>query len=225
MTGPRRRLALALDLDRLEEALVLARGLAPWFGIAKVGLELYSAAGPAAVERLAAEGFEVFVDLKLHDIPTTVRRSAGVLARLGAGYLTVHAAGGRPMLEAAVEGAATAGPQVAVLAVTVLTSEPSPPAGAVAERAALASAAGCAGVVCAVTEIEAVRAAAPGLLVVVPGTRPAGVPADDQARTGTPAQALERGASILVVGRAVTAAADPAAAAARLVASLPASGG
>ncbi len=171
------RLALALDLGSLAEASALARHLAPFFGIAKIGLELFSAAGPLAVEALAAEGFTVFVDLKLHDIPTTVQRAAMVLGSLGVGYATVHTTGGQAMCAAAAEGlasgAAAAGHRPPIgLGVTVLTSDAEASAELLAARAALAAAAGLTGLVCAATDLAVVRGAAPGLVTVVPGTRP-----------------------------------------------------
>lgn len=214
---PRNRLALALDVDDMVEALRVAQRLRPWFGVAKVGMELFCAAGPEVVSALIAEGFEVFLDVKLHDIPTTVGKAARVVGALGPRYVTVHTQGGQPMLEAAVEGtkigAAASGVRAPlVLGVTVLTSEPGPSAQRVAERARLAAGAGCQGFVCAASDLAAARTAAPDLLAVVPGIRPAGTSADDQARPSTPAEALRMGADVLVVGRAVSAAPDPEAA-------------
>ena len=212
-------LALALDLDDLDAARRLADRLDPWFGVVKVGLELYSAAGPAAVEALARPDRRVFVDLKLHDIPNTVARAARVVGRLGAGFLTLHAAGGVDMLRAGTDGLADGaagaghGPPVA-LAVTVLTSEPD--ASSFPARLDAAVAAGCGGVVCSVQEAPRVRAAAAGLLTVVPGIRLPGAAAHDQSRVGSPAEAIVAGADLLVVGRPVTAAADPESAAARI---------
>ena len=217
------RCALALDTDDLDRALGLTRVLRPWFGIAKVGLELFGAVGPRAVRSLRDEGFEVFVDLKLHDIPNTVGRAARALGSLGARYVTVHATGGAAMLRAAVEGLAGAArpagaePPVA-LAITVLTSDSVASPELLAQRARAAAAAGCGGVVCATADLPAIRAAAPELLRVVPGIRPRGAAADDQARVATPAGAVAAGADVLVIGRPVTAAGDPAAAAAALLA-------
>lgn len=216
MADARAHLALALDTADLDEATALAARLAPWFSVAKVGLELFAAAGPAAVEALVAAGTDVFVDLKLYDIPTTVRRAARVLAARGAAYVTVHSAGGAAMLRACVEGLAegAAGTAPVALGVTVLTSDPEAPAALLEERAAAVAAAGCGGLVCAARDLAVVRAAAPGLRAVVPGIRPAGAPRHDQARAATPAEAVAGGAALLVVGRAVTGAADPEAAAA-----------
>jgi len=215
----RDRLAIALDVPSLADAVELARAVAPWFGVAKVGLELYSAAGPAMVEPLADLGLRVFCDLKLHDIPTTVGRAARVLGRLGVGYLNFHAAGGVDMLRAGVdgvrEGARDAGRAAPVpLAVTVLTSDPD--ASAFDARLACAIEAGCGGVVCSVQEIARVKRARQDFLAVVPGVRLDGGDVHDQARVGTPAQVAAAGADVLVVGRAVGAATDRRAAA-RLV--------
>ena len=221
---PRRRLALALDVDDLVLALRMARRLQPWFGLAKVGLELFAAAGPEVVSALTIEGYRVFLDLKLHDIPTTVRRAARVIGGLGATFTTVHTCAGEEILRAAVagmaEGAAAAGagaPPSGVLGVTVLTSDREATAQDLEQRAALAAATGCGGIVCAAGDLPFVRRAAPGLLTVVPGIRPEGTAADDQARPSTPAVALAAGADILVVGRAVTTAADPERAAAAML--------
>lgn len=218
----RARMALALDLDDEVEALRLAHALQGWFSVAKVGLELYSQAGPDAVIGLAGAGYRVFADLKLLDIPTTVGRACRVLGSLGASYVTLHARGGQAMLRAGVEGlavgAAAAGlPAPTALAVTVLTSEAGDPA-ALEARVADAVAAGCGGVVCAAADLGEVRRQAPGLVRVVPGIRPAGGAPHDQARPATPSEATVAGADLLVVGRAVTGAPDPAAAAAAVAA-------
>jgi len=220
-----RHLALALDLDDLEAARRLARDLRPHFAVAKVGLELFSSAGPDAIGALAELGYDVFADLKLHDIPTTVAKAATVLGSWGARYLTVHTAGGLDVLragnEAFLTGAAEAGrDDAAVLAVTVLTSDGPEAAAAVPERVRLALDAGCGGIVCAAAEAAAARAVGPDLTILTPGIRPAGTPAHDQARPATPRAALDAGADLLVIGRAVTAAPDPVAAAAALVADL-----
>lgn len=217
------RLALALDTDDLVAALRTARALAPWFGTAKVGLELFSAAGPDAVASLRNLGFRVFVDLKMFDIPTTVLRAARVVGSLGGSYLTLHSAGGIPMLSAGVEGlaegASSAGLDAPmVLAVTVLTSEPDAPGHVLGERVAAAVAAGCGGVVCAAPDLSVVRRAGPALRTVVPGIRAAGDAVDDQRRIATPGSAIAAGADLLVVGRSVTAAPDPGAAAAAIAA-------
>lgn len=215
----RDRLAVALDVGDLDAALAMARTVAPWFGIAKVGYELYGEAGPDAFARLHELGLSVFCDLKLHDIPTTVQRGAAALARHGVGLMNAHAAGGADMLRAFVagahEGAADAGLDLPVtLAVTVLTSDPD--ASTFDARLALARDTGCDGVVCSGLELDRVRTM--GLRAIVPGVRPTGAPVDDQARIVTPGDAIGRGADWIVLGRAVTRAADPAAAAAAVAA-------
>jgi orotidine-5'-phosphate decarboxylase len=221
----RDRLALALDVDDLVLAHRLARDLHPWFGVAKVGLELYTAAGPDAISTLVELGFDVFLDLKLHDIPTTVGKAANVIGALGVRYLTLHAHGGVAMLRAGVEGLAEGAaradePEPTALAVTVLTSDRDAPPHIVPKRVVTALEAGCGGLICGAPDIEEVLALAPGLKVVVPGTRPSGGDLHDQARTDSPEAALAAGASMLVIGRTVTAAADPRAAAAALAAAL-----
>jgi orotidine-5'-phosphate decarboxylase len=221
----RRRLAIALDVDDLVAAERMARKVAPWFGIAKVGLELYSAAGPDAVASMSRLGFEVFCDVKLHDIPTTVRRAACVLGAIGAKYVTIHTAGGVDMVAAGVEGLAAGAesggwPAPVPLGVTVLTSDHDSPADLMAERLDVAVRAGCRGVVCSASDLGVVGRLAPDLLTVVPGIRLAGGSAHDQARVATPGDALAAGADVLVVGRAVTAEPDPAAAAAALAAAV-----
>ena len=215
-------LALALDVDDLSVAVALAERLHPWFGVVKVGLELFTAAGPAAVEKLAGPDRRVFLDLKLHDIPTTVGKAARQVGRLGVGFVTLHTAGGVDMLRAGVEGletgAAEAGAEEPVtLGVTVLTSDPD--ASAFPARLEAAVAGGCGGVVCSVQELPAVKERS-RLLAVVPGIRLPGGAAHDQARVGSPAEAIAAGADLLVVGRAVTAAPDPEAAAAAITAAL-----
>jgi orotidine-5'-phosphate decarboxylase len=221
----RAKLALVLDLDDLVPALRLARDLRPYFGVAKVGLELYAAAGPDAITSLMDYGYDVFVDLKLLDIPSTVGRAARVLGALGARYLTLHARGDAPMLVAGVEGlregASRAGlPDPYPLAVTVLTSDSGAPPHIFPHRVALAAETGCGGIVCAASDLVEARQLAPRLLRVVPGIRRAGTDVHDQARASTPKAAFDGGADLLVVGRTVTEADDPAAAAAALVAEL-----
>ena len=218
----RSRLALALDVDDIVEAQRLARILQPWFGVAKVGLELFSAAGPEVIEMMIDDGFDVFADLKLLDIPTTIRKAARVMGSLGATYLTVHTRAGVDHLAAGVdgfsEGALAAGLALPTcLGITVLTSEQADP-DALQTRIDIALEAGCPGLVCAASDLAAITERAPELLTVVPGIRPAGVGADDQARPATPTGAMSAGAGLLVIGRAVTAAADPRLAAAAIAA-------
>jgi orotidine-5'-phosphate decarboxylase len=212
----RNRLAIALDRPDLEDALRLAREVLPWFGVAKIGLELYSAAGPDAIRQMDDLGLRVFCDLKLHDIPTTVGRAARVLGGLGVSYLNFHAAGGVEMLRAGVEGvregardAQRAAP--VPIAVTVLTSDPD--ASAFDARLANAIESGCGGVVCSVQEIARVKAARQDFVTIVPGVRVSDGDQHDQARVGTPVQVAIAGADVLVIGRAVSAAPDPRAAA------------
>lgn len=223
---PRRpRLAIALDLDDPVAALRLARSVAPFFDVAKVGLELFSAAGPAIVTQLVDEGFSVFVDLKLHDIPTTVERAARVLGGLGATYATVHAAGGVDMVAAAVagfaDGAAAKGLAAPVtLGVTVLTSDVHAPAELLSDRVRIVLAAGAGGLVCAAPDLPVVKRVAPDLLAVVPGVRPATADVNDQSRVTTPEEAVAMGADVLVIGRPVSRADDPSKAAESIARSL-----
>lgn len=224
-TSLRSRLALALDVDDAVEAQRLARELRPWFGVAKIGLELFSAAGPPVVQMLIDDGYEVFLDLKMADIPTTVRKAATVLGALGVSYLTLHAFAGPAVLRAGVEGLAEGADRAGLaapraLAVTVLTSDSDAPPHILAKRVTAAVEARCAGVVCAASDVAEAKEIAPRLLTAVPGIRLAGSPTHDQARAATPAEALAAGADLLVVGRAVTAAADRKSAAADLVASI-----
>jgi orotidine-5'-phosphate decarboxylase len=215
----RSRLAIALDVPDLDEAEQIAKEVAPWFGVAKVGLELYSAAGPEGIARMRALDLEVFADIKLHDIPTTVGRAARVLGRQGVRYLNFHAAGGVDMLRAGVEGLIEgarerAHIQPTPIAVTVLTSDPD--ASAFEERLARAIDAGCGGVVCSVHEIERVHARRRDFVTIVPGVRFADGDLHDQARVGTPEGVARAGGDVLVVGRAVTRADDPRGAAQRI---------
>jgi orotidine-5'-phosphate decarboxylase len=226
LDGP---ICAALDFPTWREAEPFARAVAPAVGVLKVGLELFAAEGPSAVGAAAALGRPVFLDLKLHDIPNTVAGAARSAARSGASLLTVHASGGAEMVRAAVRGA---GSGVTVLAVTVLTSLDGqaldgiglagPPEAAVVRLARLAVDAGAGGVVCSPREVAAVRAAVGREpLLVVPGVRPAGAARGDQARVATPAEAIAAGADVIVLGRPLRDAPDPAAAARAIAASLP----
>jgi orotidine-5'-phosphate decarboxylase len=210
---------VALDVQSLAEARVLVAALGSRADYYKVGLQLFSAEGPRVVEWLRGEGKRVFLDLKLHDIPLTVRKAAESANRMKADLLTVHGLGGDSMVRAAVEGA---GATTGVLVVTVLTSMDLASASnalghplvtlsaEVLRLAALAAGTGAHGVVCAGAECAAVRAAhGPRLAPLVPGLRTAVVAGDDQARVATPEEAAEAGAAYVVVGRAVTAASDP----------------
>lgn len=224
---PGNRLIAAIDAPGRAEAEALIGRLAGVPGWIKLGLELFCAEGPAIVADCVARGHRVMLDLKLHDIPETVARATARIATLGAGLVTVHAGGGRAMLEAAVRSAGKTG----VLAVTVLTSlddadlaqigAQGPVRELVVRRARLAIEAGCAGVVTSPREIAAVRAIAPpGFLIVTPGVRPAGAEAGDQKRVMTPREARAAGADLVVVGRPLRDAVDPAAAARAIVAEL-----
>jgi orotidine-5'-phosphate decarboxylase len=226
ITGDLRdRLALALDFDDAVLAMRWALRLKDWFGVAKVGLELFSATGPSAVTDLVDAGFKVFVDLKLADIPTVTRRTSKVLGALGASYVTVHTSTGPATLRAGVEGLAEGAeraglPVPVALGVTVLTSEAEAPADVLRRRVEVARDAGCGGVVCAARDLAEVKGVAPALLTVVPGIRLAGGGTHDQGRAGTPSEAVRAGADLLVVGRAVTEAARPEAAASAIMAEL-----
>ncbi len=217
----RPQLALALDVDDSVAAMQLAKELRPWFGVAKVGLELFTASGPDIVAQLIREGFEVFLDLKMVDIPTTVGKAAKVAGSLGVSYLTMYAHGGSDMLRAGtegmLEGASLAGLEPPTpLAVTILTSDDTAPDHILGKRLMLAMEGGCKGVVCAASDLRQVRQLAPRMATVVPGIRPGLSPTHDQARAATPAEAISAGASVLVIGRAVTQAANRQDAAARI---------
>jgi orotidine-5'-phosphate decarboxylase len=206
------RLAIALDLPDLDEASIMAKRVRESVDIAKIGMELFTAAGPAAVDRMLELGFDVFLDLKFHDIPTTVGRAARVAGRLGVRYCNFHAAGGEAMLRAAVEGLSEGARDVSAappvpLAVTVLTSDPD--ASAFDSRLASAVSSGCGGVVCSLLEIERVKRVREDFVTVVPGTRLPTDDVNDQARTGTPFDAARRGADVIVLGRSVTASGQP----------------
>jgi orotidine-5'-phosphate decarboxylase len=208
---------VAIDTPDVARAEALARTVAPVAGGLKLGLEFFCSNGPAGVARIAERGLPLFLDLKLHDIPNTVAKAVAAVQTLRPAVLTVHAAGGRAMLEAA-KAAAPDGTKV--VAVTVLTSldagdlEAAGVGGTAAEQvgrlANLARESGLDGIVCSGAEVAAVHQAWPDGFFVVPGVRPAGAEASDQKRVVTPRQALESGASILVIGRPITGADDPA---------------
>lgn len=222
-------IAVALDAPDAETAARWARAVTPHVAVVKVGLELFCRTGPSIVESVrGASGTELFLDLKLHDIPNTVAGAARSVARLKPRYLTVHASGGADMVRAAVEAAEG----VTIAAVTVLTSMDDraldavglagPSLDAVRRLAALAVGAGAGALVCSPQEVAAVRAeVGEGVVLITPGVRPAGADVQDQARVATPEQALADGADLLVIGRPITGAADPGAAAAQLAAGLP----
>jgi orotidine-5'-phosphate decarboxylase len=211
-------LVVALDTSDLDAAASMAEVLAGSVGMAKVGLELFTAVGPSAVSRLG-EHLPVFLDLKLHDIPTTAGRAARNAGRLGAAMLTVHALGGPEMVRAAVDGAAegaaeagTAPPEV--VAVTVLSSLAEAAGASPASLAFEAVTAGARGAVVSGDDVKEVRdALGEDPVLVVPGIRPSGARSNDHARVLTPAEAMVAGADRLVVGRPITESTDPAAAA------------
>jgi orotidine-5'-phosphate decarboxylase len=225
------RLIVALDFPTQKEALGLAdhlHGSCKWF---KVGLELYLASGNSILEELRKRGYSVFLDLKLHDIPNTVAAAVKTVSTMGASLLTLHAAGGPAMLTAAAEAAASVPGAPRLLAVTVLTSmddgqlkstgvSSSAPV-QVLRLAQLARAAGISGLVCSAQEVRLLRGElGPEPVLVTPGIRPAGAAINDQKRIATPAVAIADGASMLVVGRPITQAPDPAAAANSILAEI-----
>ncbi len=224
MTQP--PILVALDTPTASEARRLAAELVPHVAGFKIGLELLMGPGPSLITELRELGRPIFVDAKLHDIPNTVRAAARQLGAAGARWVTVHASGGRHMMEAAAAGLADGAENEAagILAVTVLTSLDDiteigvqDSISAQVERLArLAAPTGVEGLVCSPREIRVCAAAAPELIRVVPGIRPAGVDHHDQARVATPESAMEQGADFLVIGRAITNAADPASAAAEI---------
>ncbi len=211
---PENPIVVALDVSDLERADDLAASLAPHVGLLKVGLELSWAYGPDAVRRIARRG-PVFVDAKLHDIPTTVERASANIARLGVAMLNVHALGGEAMMRAAVEGAqrgaTEAGvPMPLVVAVTVLSSHGGEGLASAPSLAGEAQQAGRDGVVVSGGDVpDGPDACGDMFCHVVPGIRPTGSNGDDQVRVLTPSAAIERGADYLVVGRPITASEDP----------------
>ncbi len=221
-------IAVALDAPDVETAARWAQAVTPYVSVVKIGLELFCRTGPSVVDSVrGGSGVGLFLDLKLHDIPNTVAGAARSVARLKPTYLTVHASGGLDMVRAAVEAA----PDVTIAAVTILTSLndaalkdvglAGPPADAVRRLADLAVSAGAGALVCSPHEVAIVRAeVGPQIVLITPGVRPAGADAQDQARIATPEQALADGADLLVIGRPITAAADPGAAAAAIATSL-----
>jgi len=229
---PADRIILALDRPDSESALALVQAI-PDLRWVKVGLELFSAAGPAVLARLRERGLQVFLDLKFHDIPATMAGACRSAARLGARLITVHASAGQEALQAAQAAAREAAEAAdleppTLLAVTVLTSWagerfrqelaiPEPIDRYVPRLAQLAAAAGIGGCVCSPLEVASLRRSHPHpFALVTPGIRPAGTTAGDQRRWLTPAEAISAGASQLVIGRPISAAADPAASFARL---------
>lgn len=228
-TTARGRLIVALDSDSLTSALAMARRVQPLAGMFKIGSQLFTAEGPRAVDRIAVLGRSIFLDLKFHDIPNTVAgavRAAAGLPRVE--MVNVHAVGGLGMMRAAAEALAGMRRRPRLLAVTLLTSLDAAvlrqvgiagsPLRRVVALAQLAQQAGLDGVVCSALELPAIRrACGKKFLTVVPGIRPASAAAGDQSRVATPAAAIRAGADYLVVGRPITAARDPRAAADKIL--------
>ena len=218
---------VAIDTSDVHRAAAIARGVRGVAGGVKLGLEFFCANGHEGVLRIAEGELPIFLDLKLHDIPSTVGKAVEALARLEPAILTVHAAGGRAMLQAAKSAAP---PETKVVAVTVLTSLDASdlaeagvigsPAEQVERLADLARDSGIDGIVCSGAEVAAARKIWPDGFFVVPGVRPAGADVDDQKRVVTPRQARDDGASVLVVGRPISRADDPIAAARAIEATL-----
>jgi orotidine-5'-phosphate decarboxylase len=219
---PRQRLIVALDVSSATAAQKIVAAVGDSAHAYKVGMQLFTAEGPAIVSELVGSGRRVFLDLKYHDIPNTVSAAVREAAQLGVSMLTVHASGGGKMLRAAVEAAQTVNPNLLVLAVTVLTSLDDADLNMLGMRggvldqvlrlAALALSNGCKGIVASALEASALRQEfGRDFTIVTPGVRPAGSGADDQARVVTPAEAIAAGASYIVVGRPITEAPDPAA--------------
>jgi len=224
-SGMRERLIVALDVSSASEAQRLVQRIGDAAGIYKVGLQLFTAEGPSVVRELVSAGKQVFLDLKLHDIPNTVGHAVKAAAELGVHMLTVHASGGDAMLRAAV--AASAG-RLNLLAVTVLTSlsdddlhdigVPDKVVDQALRLAALAQSAGCQGIVTSPRELLPLRKLlGESFTIVTPGIRPEGAATHDQQRTATPAQAIHNGASHIVVGRPITHASDPVQAAQAII--------
>jgi len=219
---PRERLIVALDVSNAAAARKIVAAVGDSARTYKVGMQLYTAEGPAVVRELVESGRDVFLDLKYHDIPTTVRAAVREAAGLGVDMLTVHASGGGKMLRAAVAAAQSVNPDLLVLAVTVLTSLDQVELSEIGQRggvleqvlrlAGLALSNGCRGLVASAREAAALRKEfGPEIAIVTPGVRLAGGANDDQARVVTPAEAIAAGSSHIVVGRPISGAADPGA--------------
>jgi orotidine-5'-phosphate decarboxylase len=231
MPDSRQRLIVALDVSSAAAARKIVAAVGDSAHIYKVGMQLFTAEGPAIVRELIASGRQVFLDLKFHDIPNTVDAAVKEAAKLGVSMLTVHASGGGAMLRAAVDAARATNPSTMVLAVTVLTSldqrdlEHGGVRGSVVDHvsrlAALAITSGCHGVVASAQEAATLRTElGDDFLIVTPGVRPIGVEHGDQARVVTPSEAIAAGATYIVVGRPITEADDPAAEAREILAQM-----
>lgn len=222
-------LIVALDVKDLATAAELVEKLRPTVTLFKVGIQLFTAEGPRAVEAVQQRGGQVFLDLKLHDIPNSVAAAVREAAKMGAVMCTLHASGGRPMLQAAKQAVGQRGSPMRLLAVTILTSldphgfEEAMGSGLglqaqVIRLASLAREVGMDGIVASTHEIAPLRAAlGPSMLIVTPGVRPQWAPADDQLRVMTPREAAIAGSDYLVIGRPITTAPDPAVAARRVL--------
>lgn len=219
---------VALDMSTAEEAVLMAKTVAPSVGAFKIGLGLLHGPGPGTIDALVRVGRPILVDAKLHDIPSQVGAAAERLAKHGARWVTAHVSGGIDMLEAAIEGLdrGASGAEAGILGVSVLTSLDKTdlervgirrtPGQLVGKMAKLAARVGCEGLVCSPLELNVVAQAAPSLIRVTPGIRPVERD-DDQTRTATPREAIDRGATMLVIGRPITRASDPARAAAEIL--------
>ena len=218
---------VALDMPTAQDAVRMAKEVAPHVGAFKVGLGLLHGPGPGTIDALVRLGLPVFADAKLNDIPSQVEMAARNLALHGARWVTAHIGGGQAMLEAAVSGLADGAghAEAGILGVSVLTSLDKQdlqrigidrtPGQLVSKMASVAAASGCEGVVCSPLELHVVHQSAPKMITVVPGIRPSAVD-DDQARTANAAQAIDKGATYLVIGRPITTASDPVRAAAEI---------
>jgi orotidine-5'-phosphate decarboxylase len=229
---PRNRLALALDnISSLNALSHLIQATAPWFGVFKIGLELFTRFGPPVCETVRKAERRIFLDLKFHDIPNTVGKAVASACDLNVDYLTVHTLGGTPMMRAAMDSRRQRGVKIPkIIGVTLLTSidtdclkkdllVATQPAEYAQHLASLAVQAGLDGIVCSAADLPAVKPGLPpDFEIITPGIRPAGSAANDQKRIATPKEAIKNGAMLLVVGRAVTESADPAKAAAAIAA-------
>jgi len=229
-TGP--RVIVALDYDNAADALAFAKTVRPADCRLKVGLELFTIAGHSLVEKLAAQGFDIFLDLKFHDIPNTVAQACRAAAKMGVWMMNVHTLGGLKMMNAAREAIDSREHKPLLIGVTILTSHNQDdiqqiglahsPAESVSTLASLAKQAGLDGVVCSPHESSALKQSlGESFILVTPGVRPEGSDIGDQQRVMTPVQAIEQGSDYLVIGRPITRADDPAAALAQINASLP----
>jgi orotidine-5'-phosphate decarboxylase len=215
----KQHIAFAADLP-LADALQITKDIAPHVGVVKIGLSLFVEHGPKAVEAFQQLGMQIFLDLKLHDIPNTVLLATKQAAKLGVSYLTVHASGGQPMLEAALEGSSHSATPLKILAVTVLTSMDSPQLSSIGvtdsiehqvlRLAQLAQKSGISGLVCSPLEAKNLKSTLTSkMFLCTPGIRPLGSAAGDQSRIETPSQAIKTGSDLLVIGRPISQSREP----------------